>query len=161
MRSSCTIGHWHSNPIRRCVCTDELSCCTHRGNIRCVCSPFSPLSPFPFPVSLSIPHTHRRSNMPLTEILWDFHMMTALLDFDIGSDSTHNNNELRLLNGHIAAKWRIRTHRPCSSARHLDVGDIMTDRMKTKRHTIITPTWNGMKYERSVCKLCFNGDWCV
>lgn len=99
--------------------------------------------------------------MPLTEILWDFHMMAALLDFDIGSDLTHNNNELRLLNGHIAAKWRIRTHRPFSSARHLDVGDIMTDRMKTKRHTIITPTWNGMKYERSVCKLCFNGDWCV
>src|SRR5258706_12241672 len=27
----------------------------------------------------------------------------------------------------------------------------MTDRMKTKRHTTITSTWNGMKCERSVC----------
>lgn len=121
------------------------------------------LSPFPFPLSLSIP-THTADacmNMPLTEILWDFDMMAALLDFDIGSDSTHNNNKPRLLNGHIDAKWRICTHRLISGARHLDAGDIMTDRMKTKRHTTITPTWNGMNCERLVCKLCLNGGWCV
>lgn len=28
--------------------------------------------------------------MPLTEILWDFDMTAALLDFDIRSDSIHN-----------------------------------------------------------------------
>ena len=71
------------------------------------------LSPFPF--LFPSPHTHTVDacmNMPLTEILWDFDMMAALLDFDIGSDSTHNNNNKpRLLNGHIDAKWRIRTHR--------------------------------------------------
>ena len=60
MRSSCTIGHWHSSRIRRCACTDGPSCCTHRGNIRCVCSAFCLLAPFHVPFPLS-PHRHLSS----------------------------------------------------------------------------------------------------
>jgi hypothetical protein len=115
MRSSCTIGRWHSSPTRRCVCTDGPSCSTHRGNIRWVCPPSLPLSTSPFH-----PCTCRRCliDIPLTETLWDFDMTAVLLDFDHPTQT----KQIMLMNARLLnttifdatysnrAKWGIGRH---------------------------------------------------